>query len=244
MAASIGLDTIRGIRTSWSRSWKTLLPLAIVLQFPGVVSGYRVNIAQFSNETWVPNGVDGILMLVSVVATYMFSAAITPLVLSALNGKEMPLDQAMSRAASALPALIGTGILAGLAIMGGTLLFIIPGIVIAIGLTVFVPVVVMENLSGKAALRRSWQLMDGNKLSVFLLSMAAGLAYVFISGGFGVLLAVVQEFGGATDPCVGAVGSGVLGFVFGLATSVLPAVVYHQLRSVEVAAHADHPSYA
>jgi hypothetical protein len=63
--------------------------------------------------------------------------------------------------------VIGVSITAALAIFGGVLLLIIPGIIIAMSFFVAVPVAVTEKYGVMASLRRSSALMYGSRLQVF-----------------------------------------------------------------------------
>jgi hypothetical protein len=66
---------------------------------------------------------------------------------------------AWSRAFSRLGPLVWTILLSGATIALGSLCFLIPGAVMAVGLAFSVPAVMEERLSGSAALHRSWHLV-------------------------------------------------------------------------------------
>jgi hypothetical protein len=71
-------------------------------------------------------------------------------------------------------ALIGTWFLVGLAIMGGLLLCVIPGIIAVFWFALATQVVVIERLAGIAAMKRSKQLMAGNVGTFFVLLLVLG----------------------------------------------------------------------
>jgi hypothetical protein len=68
--------------------------------------------------------------------------------------------RAWASAFSRLGPLFWTILLSGAAIAVGSLCFLIPGAILAVGLAFSVPVVMEERLSGGAALHRSWQLVS------------------------------------------------------------------------------------
>lgn len=80
-----------------------------------------------------------------------------------------------------LPVLWLT-ILVGLATMIGMILCIIPGIVVACGLFVAVPALVVEKSPALDTMSRSWSLTEGHKLSIF------GLVLVLQAISFGALM--------------------------------------------------------
>lgn len=88
---------------------------------------------------------------------------------------------------------LAAGILVGLSVGLGLLLFIIPGIVIALGLSqTFFILADNPKMDGVAALKKSWELMDGHKADFFLLFllfiiMVIGGILCFIVGIFFVL---------------------------------------------------------
>lgn len=66
-----------------------------------------------------------------------------------------------------------TTLLAGLFILGGTILLVIPGIVVSIGLS-FVSYVVVDNpeLSAMEIIKKSWNLTNGHKVDVFVFGLS------------------------------------------------------------------------
>jgi uncharacterized membrane protein len=76
-------------------------------------------------------------------------------------------------------SVVGAQVLLFLAIVGGLILFVIPGIIIAIRLS-FTPYIIMdEKISARDALRKSWELTKGQGwkiVGIILLSMLLSLA--------------------------------------------------------------------
>lgn len=83
-------------------------------------------------------------------------------------------------------------LLSGLFILGGTILLVIPGIIVSIGLS-FVSYVVVDNpeLSAMEVIKKSWNLTNGHKVDVFVFglsfigwailgSLTLGLLYIWL----------------------------------------------------------------
>lgn len=119
------------------------------------------------------------------------------------QSQTLPIRELFSRGWKVFGKILVTGILASLAIFGGLLLFIIPGLVFAIWFSFTTPIVVIENLSGPAALSRSKQLVKGRfwsavkyLLAPFLIIFLATLITIAIpskSGPLGILLRVALQ---------------------------------------------------
>jgi cobalamin synthase len=83
--------------------------------------------------------------------------------------------EAFTKALPKLWPYLLTSILVGLAVIGGLILLIIPGIIFAFWFFFAEYLVIAEDLSGKAALSRSKQLMKGKIGAVFARTFVVGL---------------------------------------------------------------------
>jgi hypothetical protein len=110
------------------------------------------------------------------------------------------------------PGLLWTWVLVGLAMMGGFLLCIIPGIIAAFWFGLATQVVVLEGISGFGAMKRSRFLMKGNIGTFFVLGILINLIVWGI------------QLGSALIPQI-YVKSVVAGLLHGVATVVASAVV-------------------
>lgn len=162
------------------------------------------------------------------------SAAVIYGVFHSLRGQRADFGDCLSQGlARALPVL-GVAILAGFTIMGGMLLFIIPGLIAAVALYLAIPAAVVERIGPMAALTRSWALTDGSRWGIFGLVFVIGLmtngsSRIFETlwgedaGTFGLYLAATL---------VVSVFAGTLG-------SVAESVAYHDLRVLKEDLDAD-----
>lgn len=89
--------------------------------------------------------------------------------------------------------LMGAQLLVGLAVFAGLLFFIIPGVILGYGLAVSQYYAIDSELGAVDCLRRSWEVMDGNKVKLFmtfLLLMIASFFVVIFTCGMGALVAM------------------------------------------------------
>ncbi len=102
-------------------------------------------------------------------------------------GRSVSIGEAYRQTLSIFPPLVGTLFLSGLAVMGATLLLIIPGIFVSLWFVLINQVMVFERTFGTEALRRSRDLMRGNLLrAIGILVLEGALTWAL---SFGVSLA-------------------------------------------------------
>lgn len=90
-----------------------------------------------------------------------------------------------------LPGALAT-LFATLAVLTGLLLFVIPGLILAIGLQFVLYAMVDQGLGPIEALQESWRLADGQKLTIFGVNLVLGIGMLlFACGtcGMGVIVA-------------------------------------------------------
>src|SRR5262249_4398917 len=120
-------------------------------------------------------------------AAFVLPVAGTALVQGALvnavddDRKQRPRRSVSARLADVRPrfgALLGVSILTGLGVGLGFLLFIVPGVILFTRWSLSVPVVMLEGLSPRAAMRRSSELVRGRWWSVFCVLLNVGIRTV------------------------------------------------------------------
>jgi len=91
---------------------------------------------------------------------------------------------------SRLGSLVGVAVMTGIGVALGTVLLIVPGIVLAVRWTLAAPVVMLEGLGPRAAMRRSRELVRGHGKDVFVVLLnvwiRAGLAWFAFGFALGV----------------------------------------------------------
>lgn len=143
-----------------------------------------------------------VLNLLSIIVGPITNAAIVHGIAQAYLGKSLSVGDSLRRAFGAFIPLFWTWLLVGLAIAGGFLLLIVPGILCAFWFTLATQVVVIEKVSGIAAMKRSKALMKGNIGTLFAMCFVIGaLMWALLIGAFfigqpqvqAIVMAVVQS---------------------------------------------------
>ncbi|HYB23352.1 MAG TPA: hypothetical protein VED41_06115, partial [Solirubrobacteraceae bacterium] len=158
-------------------------------------------------------------LLIDLVATTLFTGMIVELVADVRDGRrDASVGQLLRAVTPVMGPLILVGLVAGVAILVGFILFIVPGLVLLTIWAVFAPVVVLERPPGLRALGRSRELVQGNGWQVFGVIFVLIIIVVFLSGaielaaasaGTGVAIVVRVVIGVLTAP-LSALASAVL----------------------------------
>ncbi|QNN23693.1 hypothetical protein HED60_15905 [Planctomycetales bacterium ZRK34] len=97
-----------------------------------------------------------------------------------LSGRWTPtLGESMSYAIRMWPRIFVNRLLAGLAIVLGTICLIVPGLVFAVWFSLIDPVVCIEGKSVRHVLSRSMELTQGRRLGIFIVLLAAVVLMFF-----------------------------------------------------------------
>ena len=117
----------------------------------------------------------------------LVNAAVIHAVASAYLSRPTTLGQCFSHGSQRFVALLGTSLLTGLAIMGGLILCVVPGIIFAFWFMLAQHVTVLEGSAGSAALSRSRALMKGNIGTGFALGLVVGIINACMGAGAGMI---------------------------------------------------------
>jgi hypothetical protein len=109
------------------------------------------------------------------VMSFAVMGAVTRAAGAATVGDPLDIETSYRWAFSHLGGIFVVAILAFLAIVAGLILFVIPGLIIAIMLSASVPAFVVEGKQGTDALARSWDLVKGNFWHAFGVLFVTGL---------------------------------------------------------------------
>jgi hypothetical protein len=143
-----------------------------------------------------------------------------------LSGERVDLGACIGQALPRLPLILGVAIVYGILVGIGFVCLVLPGIFIAVALTPVLPVAVVEGGFGNA-FRRSWKLTSGYRWSI-LGALALGYGLMFVMGFVGGIAMLSLASSGPLVLTLILLPIKVLG---GLFLSILPAVIYHDLRS-------------
>ena len=108
------------------------------------------------------------LNIVSAIVDSWYFAAATLLTYDALIGRPGTLSQTGREATRFIGGVFGVNLLSGILIALGTLVFVIPGVILWLMLCLAVPIRVLEERKVGATLKRSFELTSGHWGSIFL----------------------------------------------------------------------------
>jgi hypothetical protein len=181
----------------YQKYWKELMAIAAVVIVPVTIVQYfllhqlaakaelvtrngHVTLV-VSNGFWRREIALALFSLLTVLIYQVLTGAITRAVASDTVGTPLSTEDSYRFAMARLGPIIVVGILAALAALAGFILFIIPGIWIAVRLSVSTPALIVENKQGSMALRRSWDLVRGRWWQVFGTFLVAGIIAGLVS---------------------------------------------------------------
>jgi hypothetical protein len=171
----------------YRRHWRPLLAIAAVVAVPLTLLQYwlgdwvtsQLEFEQGLTGFWATLPIWLLNLLAVMVALLMYqvlTGAITRAVAAELAGEDLSVEQSYRFGFARLGSILLVSILAGLAIMGGLLLFVVPGIYIVVRLTVSIQALVVEGGRWSQALSRSWALVEGHWWHAFATLLAATFA--------------------------------------------------------------------
>lgn len=166
--------------------------------------------------------------LLSLVLGLLVQGAIAFGVYQALLGQKAGFGETISRAGAHMWRMFLAALLMGIGIMLGTILLVIPGIILACAWAVTLPACVVEGLGAVDSLKRSMELTKGFRLKIFGLVIVAGIAMVLFMG---VVVALVLILPGAGETVIVA-GTALALIAPQAFYSVMMPVVYYDLRQV------------
>ncbi len=163
--------------------------------------------------------------IVGLVATTLFTGMVVELVADVRDGRrDAGVGQLLSAVTPVLGKLILVAIVAGIGILIGFILIVIPGLILATLWSVAAPVVVLERPPGLRALSRSRELVRGNGWNVF----AVILLLVILVGVVGSGIEVAAD---AAGTAVGLVVRVIVGILTAPISALAAAVLYFDLRA-------------
>ncbi len=195
-----------------------LMPAAaVVFVFTGILSTVLISAAP---------GLALLSLVISLVATTLFTGMVVELVADVQDGRrDATVGQLLKAAAPVLGQLLLVGIAAGVGVVIGFFLLILPGVILLTVWSVAAPVVVLERPPGLGALRRSRELVRGNGWQVFGVIFVLGILVAIVAGGI--------DFGAeSAGTGVGIVVRVIVGVLTAPLSALAAAVLYFQLRGV------------
>jgi hypothetical protein len=212
------------------------ISLALIVQIPTLVAGLAPVLWMDSADLEEPDlPFATTILAITIFTLFLFqllttlaTATIVPGVFQILRGAPLEIGEYLRGVAARWLEVIGLAILVFLAVWGGMLLCVIPGIVINCGLFVAVPALLGEQLRVTEAMKRSWSLTSGYKLAIFFVLLAIGL-FGMVPTGISALLSLTALGGTLTGGLIPTfLEYGFAGIVTAI-SAVAAAVAYHDL---------------
>lgn len=222
--------------TSFSVLLRNFVPfviIAVVVSIPSILIArfYAIDplvMQEYVRQGQLPPGFASstlISTLVLFLTSSLISAALVYGTFQDLRGQRAGVGDAISRGLSALvPVALAALAFAILAAIG-TLLFIIPGIIIMLALWVYVPAIVIEKKGVGGAFSRSRELTKGRRWAILGLFIVVGILFAIATWVAGFVFALIFGLGGGF-------WAGQLAQVLaGMFSAVMAAVGYYYLRA-------------
>lgn len=160
--------------------------------------------------------------LVALITGAILQGAIVFGTVQDMNGRRPNVAECLATGLRAFLPLIGLSILAGVAVVFGLFLFIVPGIMMACAWCVAAPALVADRTGVFGAFSRSAELTRGNRWRIFALFLLVVVIAVVISAVVGVLASVLS-FVAPSDPS--ALARSPLHIVLNLLSNALTALI-------------------
>ncbi|MHB8533612.1 MAG: hypothetical protein ACYDC2_12915 [Solirubrobacteraceae bacterium] len=195
-----------------------LMPAAaVVFVFTGILSTVLVKAAP---------GLALIALLIGVVATTLFTGMVVELVADVQDGRRDATPGQLVRAVTPVFwSLFAVALVAGVGIVIGFFLIVVPGLILMTIWAVAAPAVVLERPPGLGALSRSRELVRGNGWQVFAVIF---LLWVLVA----VVAAVLEVIAESAGTGAGIVARVVLGVLTAPLPALAAAVLYFDLLRV------------
>jgi hypothetical protein len=177
-----------------------------------------------------------IALVVSLVASTLFTGMVVELVADLQDGRRDTSPGQLLRAAMpVLGQLILVGIVAGIGIVIGFILIIVPGLILLTIWSVAAPVVVLERPGGLRALGRSRELVRGEGWNVFAVILLMVILVAVISF-------VIEAIGASAGTGVDLLVRVVVGILTAPISALASAVLYFQLSGASTTATSAGPA--
>lgn len=201
-----------------------LMPAAaVVFVFTGIISALLVAASA---------GLALVAVLISLIAITLFTGMVVELVADVQDGRrDASAGQLLQAVTPVLGPLILVGIVAGIGIVVGFILIIVPGLILITIWSVAAPVVVLERPGVFAALARSRELVRGNGWQVFGVIL---VLYILV----GAVSIIVEGIADSAGSGVGIVVRVIVGVLTAPLSALAASVLYFELRGARAAGDA------
>jgi hypothetical protein len=177
----------------YRRYWRSLVAIAAVVVVPLTVLQYGVghwvrshgqqmqDQVVVSTSIWAVASASLLAAVIGLLLYQVLTGAITRTIAAEVAGQDLGLEQSYRFGFARLGPILVVSILVGLATLLGLIVFIIPGIYIAVRLAVSIQALVVEDKRGTQAMRRSWALVGGHWWHAAFTLLVAALITVVVN---------------------------------------------------------------
>jgi hypothetical protein len=197
--------------------------VALILMAPLLV--YDLLVGSPTDSAYSPGQL--VALVIQSILSQLLAATISFATFQFLRGHAVSIGECLSRGLSLILPVIGVALLTGLLVGIGTVLFIIPGIIVAVMLWVAIPVAVVERPGVIDSLKRSADLTKGYRWTIFGIVIVIDIILAVIGAILGAVLVTAAGFTGLS------IALWVLNAVFGAFYATAVAVGYYFLRATK-----------
>ena len=165
-------------------------------------------------------------LLVNPFLTALFARATSQIYL----GATPELRDAMRYARSKIRSILLITILTFFAILGGFILLIIPAIIFYVRFAFSTAALVVEDVRGRKAMKRSWSLAKGRFWPLFGTLIVASIVTTFVSGAIGLPLTFAAQAIGPSAWPLAALGNSFASVIARPLVVIVVVVLYFDLR--------------
>jgi hypothetical protein len=162
----------------WARNIVPLCLVALVAALPYYTQGF---LAGLTGVKQTRPGLAVVFLFTTLVARPLCYAIFVVAVFQVLSGQRMRIGTAMKQAFARVLPLIACSVFAALAVTGGMMLLVIPGLIVLTMLSVSAQACIIEKLGPIASLSRSAALTKGNRWRLFGLILLVSLLVICAS---------------------------------------------------------------
>jgi hypothetical protein len=229
---------------SIGRNFLTFTLLALLAEVPQGVLSFYTNRFQVGTAPFTANPGAAFTYFATIISAfflaifmaYVLQAAIVYGTVTDLNGRRASFGSCLGTALKVFFPLVGLSIISTLGTGVGMILLVVPGVILALGWSIAVPVRVVERVGVFESLGRSWTLTSGFKGTIFLLALIFVLAGALFSM-LGLSLAGVFSFTRPPVPAAFPIGyfvyAGVIRALEAMVGGAGVATIYYQLRAIK-----------
>jgi hypothetical protein len=221
--------------------WRGLMGIVALLVVPlQFVSEYLTRNYQRAAifNTQAPAGQSGRLAVISGVLALITLLVVQPLLTAGVVravvafhlGESPSAGEIIEQALSLVGRMLAVILLMTLAIVGGLILLVIPGLIFVIRFSVSPSAAVVEGVRGSDALRRSWELTKGHFWRIVGITVVAGVLAAVVSSLIAIPAAVIANNMDSGGWVVRAVGSSLGQLVTTPFVLMVGVLIYLDLR--------------